>query len=182
MQFFREFERVEPKPKPAVSASNAKGNNAKNTNNSGPASEEMIKLGFAFTPDYLHELLTTFNPIASDFQEDTQEFMIFLLDMMHSELLRAVGPNKKTITISQTTADEDDEWEEVGKKNKSAVVITKADTFDESKISEMFSGKMRSIVNKKGQKSSASIQPFYCLHLDIEVRYTINITLMQCIS
>jgi len=80
-----------------------------------------------------------------------------------------VGPNKKTITISQTTNDTD-EWEEVGKKNKSAVMITKEDTFDESKISELFSGKMRSIVNKKGQKSSASVQPFYCLHLDIEVR------------
>jgi ubiquitin carboxyl-terminal hydrolase 10 len=169
VQFFREFERVEPKPKPAVGASNAKGTTVnKNANNNGPSSEEMIKLGFAFTPDYLHELLSTFNPIASDFQEDTQEFMIFLLDMLHSELIRAVGPTKKTITISQPTHDEEDEWEEVGKKNKSAVVITKADTFDESKISELFSGKMRSIVNKKGQKSSASIQPFYCLHLDIE--------------
>ena len=169
MQFFREFERVEHKTKP-VSASKSNGNAPnKPANNNGPVSEEMLKLGFAFTPDYLHELIATFNPIASDFQEDSQEFLIFLLDTIHSELLRAVGPNKKTITISQTTNDTD-EWEEVGKKNKSAVMITKEDTFDESKISELFSGKMRSIVNKKGQKSSASVQPFYCLHLDIEVR------------
>lgn len=34
-------------------------------------------------------------------------------------------------------------------------------------ITEIFGGELRSIVKKQGLKSSASIQPFFCLHLDI---------------
>lgn len=79
------------KSKPAVTAASAKsGKTNNNGHTNGPSSEEILKVGLPFTPDYLHELLSTFNPIASDFQEDMQEFLIFLLDLMHSELLRGI--------------------------------------------------------------------------------------------
>lgn len=47
------------------------------------------------------------------------------------------------------------------------MVLTERSAFPQSLITEIFGGELRSIVKKQGLKASASIQPFFCLHLDI---------------
>lgn len=110
-------------------------------------------------------------------QQDAQEFLTYILDRMHEEFLlvhNSSTSNKQSQSSSSSSSNGDEGWEEVGKKNKSAVVLTK-DTYAQSIISHTFGGKQRSSVRKHGQggqqgssKASVTIQPFYCLHLDID--------------
>lgn len=69
------------------------------------------------------------------YQEDAQEFMSFLLDKMHEELLQGklfyiyaavilVLVMKSSIGEVSLTASNDDEWVEVGKGNKTSVMLT----------------------------------------------------------
>jgi len=108
-------------------------------------------------------------------QQDAQEFMTFLLDMMHEELLPLLDMHEKVEQNGQEPEEESEEWEEVGKKNKSAIIVSKGESFAASPISLIFGGKLRSIVKRQGAKSSVTIQPFYCLHLDIDVPQVKNI-------
>ena len=79
-----------------------------------------------------------------------------------------VAPSSQSAKSSSSSsfAEEDEEWAEVGKKNKAAVVLTERAAFPQSLITEIFGGELRSVVKKQGLKASASIQPFFCLHLD----------------
>jgi ubiquitin carboxyl-terminal hydrolase 10 len=124
-----------------------------------------------FTPDYFYDLLTEFNPMSSLWHEDSQEFLCFVLEKLHGELTKVIEDvstcAKATPTTIANNDDDRDEWEEVGKKNKSTIVITKEDAFKESIITDIFGGKLRSVLRIKGQKSTSSIQPFYCIHLEV---------------
>lgn len=51
-------------------------------------------------------------------QQDAQEFLTYILDLMHEEFLSF---HKKP---EAKVPEKDDEWEEVGKKNKSSIVLT----------------------------------------------------------
>ncbi|CAA3022401.1 ubiquitin carboxyl-terminal hydrolase 24 [Olea europaea subsp. europaea] len=99
-------------------------------------------------------------------QEDAQEFLSFIMHQMHDELLKLEGQHnlngKKSSLVSTA---EDDEWETVGPKNKSAV--TRTQNFAPSELSSIFGGQLRSIVKARGNKASATVQPFLLLHLDI---------------
>lgn len=100
-------------------------------------------------------------------QEDAQEFLSFIMDRMHDELLKLEGQsssingNKSSVVSSA----EDDEWETVGRKNKSAV--TRTQSFVPSELSDIFGGQLRSLVKASGKKPSATVQPYLLLHLDI---------------
>lgn len=53
-------------------------------------------------------------------QQDAQEFLTYILDLMHEEfLLFHKKPDPKP-----NDPEDDGGWEEVGKKNKSSVVLT----------------------------------------------------------
>lgn len=125
-----------------------------------------IALGAKLAPVYFYELLKTFNPIASDWQEDMQEFLCFIIDRAHSELVDVAS------VFEIEEKDEDrlnapDEWSTVGKNNKSAVVVTDVSKFKQSAVSRIFAGEMQSIVKRKNSKHSMALEPFFCLHLDI---------------
>lgn len=102
-------------------------------------------------------------------QEDAQEFLSFIMDQMHDELLkfqgRCVGSNfAKSSLVSSA---EDDEWETVGPKNKSAV--TRTQSFMPSELSDIFGGQLKSVVKAKGGPISYQPQEKYpwfwfCLH------------------
>lgn len=85
-------------------------------------------------------------------QEDAQEFLSFVMEQMHDELLNlegqftSVNGSKSSIVSSL----EDDEWETVGPKNKSAV--TRTQSFVPSELSQIFGGQLRSLVRAKGRK------------------------------
>jgi ubiquitin carboxyl-terminal hydrolase 10 len=86
-------------------------------------------------------------------QEDAQEFLSFIMHQMHDELLKLEGQSSgkngfKTSVVSST---EEDEWETVGPKNKSAV--TRTQSFIPSELSDIFGGQLRSVVKARGISS-----------------------------
>ena len=72
------------------------------------------------------------------------------MDQMHDELLKLGGKShldERNPTLISTS--EDDEWETVGRKNKSAV--TRTQSFFPSELSSIFGGELQSTVKAKGK-------------------------------
>ncbi|XP_020585987.1 ubiquitin carboxyl-terminal hydrolase 24 [Phalaenopsis equestris] len=134
---------------------------------------EAIEGGRPFSPIMFETVLKNFTPdfqssmSARPRQEDAQEFLGFVMDQMHDELLRLggnlSGSNGKNLSL--TAASDDDGWETIGPKNKSA--ITRTQSLIPSELSAIFGGQLRSVVKARGNKASATVQPFLLLHLDI---------------
>eukprot|EP00257_Ricinus_communis_P013404 XP_015570827.1 ubiquitin carboxyl-terminal hydrolase 24 isoform X2 [Ricinus communis] len=133
----------------------------------------IVETGRPFSPAMFEGVLKKFTPDVPNCisgrprQEDAQEFLSFIMDQMHDELLKLEGQfactnGAKSSLVSST---EDDEWETVGPKNKSAV--TRTQSFIPSELSDIFGGQLRSVVKATGNKASATVQPFLLLHLDI---------------
>lgn len=84
-------------------------------------------------------------------QEDAQEFLSFIMHQMHDELLKLEGQYSSTANgngSSLVSSVEDDDWETVGPKNKSAV--TRTQNFAPSELSAIFGGQLRSVVKARG--------------------------------
>ncbi|KAF8110809.1 hypothetical protein N665_0078s0003 [Sinapis alba] len=134
----------------------------------------VVESGRPFTPAMFEAVLTKFTPdVLNNMsgrprQEDAQEFLSFIMDQMHDELLK-LREESPRLTGSKSSvlssASDDDEWETVGPKNKSAV--TRTQSFVPSELSDIFGGELRSVVKAQGNKDSATVQPYLLLHLDI---------------
>ncbi|VVB17295.1 unnamed protein product [Arabis nemorensis] len=134
----------------------------------------VVEAGRPFTPSMFEGVLRNFTPdVLNNMsgrprQEDAQEFLSFIMDQMHDELLKLreqfprVSASKSSVVSS---ANDDDEWETVGPKNKSAV--TRTQSFVPSELSDVFGGQLKSVVKAIGTKASATVQPYLLLHLDI---------------
>ncbi|XP_057499687.1 ubiquitin carboxyl-terminal hydrolase 24-like [Actinidia eriantha] len=133
----------------------------------------ILETGSPFRPTMFEVVLKNFTPDVPNSisgrprQEDAQEFLSFVMHQMHDELLKFEGQltNSNGEKSSLVSFAEDDEWETVGPKNKSAV--TRTQSFVPSDLSAIFGGQLRSVVKAKGNKASATVQPFLLLHLDI---------------
>ncbi|KDP40491.1 hypothetical protein JCGZ_24490 [Jatropha curcas] len=133
----------------------------------------IIETGRPFSPSMFEGVLKNFTPDVPNSisgrprQEDAQEFLSFIMDQMHDELLKLEGQSicQNGAKSSLVSSSEDDEWETVGPKNKSAV--TRTQSFVPSELSDIFGGQLRSVVKARGNKASATVQPFLLLHLDI---------------
>ncbi|KAG6522141.1 hypothetical protein ZIOFF_019278 [Zingiber officinale] len=132
-----------------------------------------IETGMPFSPTMFDAVLKGFTPdlpagiSGRHRQEDAQEFLSFIMDQMHDELLKLDGClsdfNGGKVPIVSSA--EEDGWETVGPKNKSAV--TRTQSFVPSQLSAIFGGESMSLVKTTGNKASATVQPFLLLHLDI---------------
>lgn len=91
---------------------------------------------------------------------------------MHEEWLASKQNSKTSGKGPSRESTDSGEWEQVGRKNKSAIILTKESEIHTSPITDIFGGQLRSSVKKHGDKASVTIQPFYCLPLDIEVFLT----------
>ncbi|KAF5733620.1 ubiquitin carboxyl-terminal hydrolase 24 [Tripterygium wilfordii] len=133
----------------------------------------VLETGRPFSPSMFEIVLKSFTPDVPNSmsgrprQEDAQEFLSFLMDQMHDELLKLDGQSSgiQGSKSSLVSSSEDDEWETVGPKNKSAV--TRSQSFIPSELSDIFGGQLRSVVKARGNKASATVQPYLLLHLDI---------------
>ncbi|CAN6444163.1 unnamed protein product [Victoria cruziana] len=133
----------------------------------------VVEVGKPFSPVMFESVLKKFTPdlpaniSGRPRQEDAQEFLSFVMDQMHDELLKLEGhlsfsDGGRSALVSSA---EDDDWETVGPKNKTAV--TRTQSFVPSELSDIFGGQLRSVVKARGNKASATVQPFLLLHLDI---------------
>ncbi|XP_022745351.1 ubiquitin carboxyl-terminal hydrolase 24-like isoform X4 [Durio zibethinus] len=133
----------------------------------------VLEIGRPFSPGMFEAILKSFTPDVPNSisgrprQEDAQEFLSFIMDQMHDELIKLQGQSSSSngVRSSLVSSVEDDEWETVGPKNKSAV--TRTQSFLPSELSDIFGGQLRSVVKARGNKASATVQPFLLLHLDI---------------
>lgn len=99
-------------------------------------------------------------------QEDAQEFLSFVMHQMHDELLKfegkvSVGNGGKVSLVSSVSDDDGDSWETVGPKNKTA--ITRTQSFIPSKLSEIFGGKLRSVVKARRKSIFEVSFDFVCI-------------------
>uniref|UniRef100_A0A5B7C7I4 Ubiquitin carboxyl-terminal hydrolase n=1 Tax=Davidia involucrata TaxID=16924 RepID=A0A5B7C7I4_DAVIN len=144
--------------------------------------KDVLETGRPFKPAMFDGVLRNFTPDVPNSisgrprQEDAQEFLSFIMDQLHDELLKLEGQlsSLNGVKSSLVSSADDDEWETVGPKNKSAV--TRTQNFVPSELSAIFGGQLRSVVKARGNKASATVQPFLLLHLDIshEAVHTID--------
>ncbi|CAN1813812.1 Ubiquitin carboxyl-terminal hydrolase 24 [Linum perenne] len=141
-----------------------------------------LETGRPFRPAMFEAVLKHFTPdVPSSIsgrprQEDAQEFLSFILDQIQVELLKLNGKTSggSDIRSSLVSSSEDDEWETVGPKNKSAV--TRTQSFLPSPLTDIFAGHLKNMVTAKGNRATANVEPFFVLHLDIchDAVYTIE--------
>uniref|UniRef100_A0A8C1YBZ9 Ubiquitin carboxyl-terminal hydrolase n=1 Tax=Cyprinus carpio TaxID=7962 RepID=A0A8C1YBZ9_CYPCA len=145
-----------------------------------------LRVGVSFEPTYIYKLLTLIKSSLSEKgrQEDAEEYLGFILNGLHEEMLalkkllspqeeKAPTPNgpESQPGVEEGPAEEeeegsDDEWEQVGPRNKTS--ITRQADFIRTPITDIFGGHIRSVVYQQSSKESATLQPFFTLQLDIQ--------------
>ncbi|KAI4161700.1 MAG: hypothetical protein LQ342_004708 [Letrouitia transgressa] len=135
---------------------------------------EIEQYGDAFIPEFVYE---------RGHQQDAEEFLGFLLEELHDECCRMMSPQSSTkvsnaptlmnVVKPQTsdsvgpTVTGDHGWLEVGHKQKSAITRSSGMIADESPITKIFGGKLRSELRVPGMKNSVTFEPYQSLQLDI---------------
>lgn len=151
-----------------------------------PQSYELTA-GSSFEPSYVYKMLHMIESTMSfkfGKQEDAEEFLSFVLNRLHEEMLGVInitGNNSKQdpdtkqhpangfLLDENCNSEEDlnaDEWEQVGPKNKS--VFTRRASFSRTLVADIFAGQIRSAVYQTASRESATLEPFFTLQLDIQ--------------
>jgi len=115
-------------------------------------------------------------------QEDAEEFLTFLLNGLNDEMISVLkllngndGPNSNDTdsknaadTSHDSTLDDDDDftWQEVGPKNKSCA--TRRGAGFKTPLADIFQGQIRSSVTRSVGDTTATLQTFFTLQLDIQ--------------
>lgn len=134
--------------------------------------KQELVMGMSFEPKYIYDLLSQVKTTLSQQgkQEDAEEFLSFILNGLHDELVQIATQNSRT---KEDTGIHDEmvgeqvigDWEQVGPRNKSTV--TRKAAMSKSPVAAMFGGYLRSSLVQPGMKESASIQPFFTIPLDL---------------
>ncbi|XP_023694048.2 ubiquitin carboxyl-terminal hydrolase 10-like isoform X1 [Paramormyrops kingsleyae] len=145
-----------------------------------------IRPGVPFEPNYIYRLLTVIKSSLSEKgrQEDAEEYLGYILNGLHEEMLavkKLLSPPEEEVSTlngpeshsraNEETAEKDvessdDEWEQVGPRNKTSV--TRQADFVRTPITDIFGGHIRSVVYQQSSRESATLQPFFTLQLDIQ--------------
>ncbi|KAL0267386.1 UNVERIFIED_CONTAM: hypothetical protein PYX00_009673 [Menopon gallinae] len=139
-----------------------------------------IAAGPAFEPSGIYKVLhkirgeNSFN--IEGRQEDAEEFLSCLLNGLNDEmfeLMKLVDSNKTVMANGDSNGalegdaeDDDAEWNVMGPKNKSSV--TRRAVCGQTPVSDIFRGQVRSRVQRAGDQSTDTVQPFFTLQLDVE--------------
>ncbi|BDA47004.1 probable ubiquitin carboxyl-terminal hydrolase 10 at C-terminar half [Coccomyxa sp. Obi] len=109
-------------------------------------------------------------------QEDAQEFLGFLLDSAHQELLRLRALHAHSLSDSGEQAKgtegggDDEEWLMAGRSKKKKAVTRGTTSIQggTTLASAVFGGALRSEVKAAGAPASATLEPCFVVHLDIQ--------------
>ncbi len=153
--------------------------------------EEFENFGDAFTPEYVYSAirdLPRFRDMHRGHQQDAQEFLGFLLEELHEECAHAMksGSSVNSITSGMSTPvgstsntsevpDAEGGWMEVGHKQKPAITRSSGAILNESPVTQIFGGKLRSELKVAGSKNSVTLEPYQPLQLDIGSPHVNNI-------
>jgi ubiquitin carboxyl-terminal hydrolase 10 len=109
-------------------------------------------------------------------QQDAQEFLGFLLEELHEECALAMkstasvpseasAPTNGDVNVNEEPSQ--DGWLEVGHKQKANITRSSGHVVNESPITKIFGGKIRSEFRVPGNKNSVTLEPYQPLQLDI---------------
>lgn len=134
---------------------------------------------------------TTLTNLQRGHQQDAQEFLGFLLEGLHdecSQVMRAApastastAPSSSLPSPTSSRANDafevEDDWLEVGPRQRAAVTRSSGHSHTLSPITKIFGGQLRSELRVPGNKTSVTLEPYQPLQLDIgspEIRNIID--------
>ncbi|KAG0712067.1 Ubiquitin carboxyl-terminal hydrolase 10 [Chionoecetes opilio] len=178
VEYIHEFSEIAPMLKPCK----------KDKGGGGARKEAEIVPGPPFEPSYVYKMLATINgDLFSDGrQQDAEEMFSFVLNGLHEEMVEALkvageyspsptgdqpalngSVNGETNTSDhEDGSDDSDEWQMMGPRKRCCVTRTAA--FTPTPISAIFWGQLRSVLHQAGGHTTANLQPFTTLPLDIQ--------------
>ncbi|XP_054707677.1 ubiquitin carboxyl-terminal hydrolase 10-like [Uloborus diversus] len=138
-------------------------------------SQQELQVGQPFQPDFIYDML---KDLKSDClkgqQEDAEEFLSFILNNMHEEMVKLIKNYEKKnhlelnddLKENGDVSEGEEEWQVIGSKHKG--MVTRKVAEHKTPISDLLGGQIKSFLTTSGNKTSASIQPFFTLQLDIQ--------------
>ncbi|XP_013771901.1 ubiquitin carboxyl-terminal hydrolase 10-like [Limulus polyphemus] len=138
--------------------------------------KEDLAIGASFEPGNIYKMLSVIkSECVKGRQEDAEEFLSCILNGLHEEMLAVMKSIRKDVGKEAGNGEAaanghlddsgDEGWQVMGPKNKS--IVTRTASFSRSPISDIFGGQMRSVL-MAGNETSAFLQPFFTLQLDIQ--------------
>lgn len=176
VEYVNEFSDMAPILKPSK----------KEKGSSGARMEPEIVPGSPFEPSYVYKMLANMggDMFTEGRQQDAEEMLSLVLNGLHDEMVEALklaggdssptpdnsvngSVNGETITSDhEELSEDDDEWQVMGPRKRSCVTRTAHIT--PSPISGIFWGQLRSVLHQAGGVTTANLQPFTTLPLDIQ--------------
>lgn len=140
--------------------------------------KDELVVGSAYDPEKFRDLLMKIKPdCKKGKQEDAEEFLSFMLNGLHDEMVSSMrsvsnglngqcnGEAQPPVEHVEEDDDDDGAWKTVIHRNRHQV--TRSAEYLPSPLMDIFGGEMRSSVTADGE-TSASLQPFFTLQLDIQ--------------
>ncbi|XP_076029957.1 ubiquitin specific protease 10 isoform X2 [Oratosquilla oratoria] len=148
----------------------------------GGRKEPEVVPGAPFEPAYVYKMLANINSelFAEGHQQDAEEMLSCVLNGLHDEMVEALklaggsdtcGSNgtlngEQGFDAEEEEEEVEDEWKVMGPRKRSCV--TRTAHFSPSPISAIFWGQLRSNLHQAGGHTTANLQPFTTLPLDIQ--------------
>lgn len=137
--------------------------------------KEDLPTGNPFEPSYIYRCLLNLDSeqfrCVEGRQEDAEEFLTYLLNMISDEMLSLLKLTDDHGPVESPRPEEGTgpEWQEVGARGRSCITRRIADqNGPETPVQQLALGLCRYSVKAASKETSATLQPFFTLQLDIQ--------------